>query len=157
MDFEAFYREHRDGLWRLCYLASLDVEAAADACQEAMLRAWERWDTLADQAPLAWVRQVGLNLCRSRWRRAQRDLRLLPRLYTVDPAVQVRDLDLLAALRRLPRRQREALALRYWGDLSLAESARVMGVSEGALKQHLARARAALLGDEDLTVAEGLA
>jgi RNA polymerase sigma-70 factor (ECF subfamily) len=157
MEFQDFYREHRDGLWRLCYLATLDVDAASDACQEAMLRAWQRWDSLAVQAPLAWVRQVGLNLCRSRWRRAQRELRLLPRLYTVDSAAEVRDLDLVAALRRLPRRQREALALRYWGDLSMAECAQVMGVTEGTLKQHLARARASLLDNGDLTVAEGLA
>jgi DNA-directed RNA polymerase specialized sigma24 family protein len=68
MEFDDFYRQHRDGLIRLCYLATLDVEAAADACQEAMMRAFSRWDTLAQQAPLAWVRQVGPNLCWSRWR-----------------------------------------------------------------------------------------
>ena len=46
MEFEDFYREHRDGLCKLCYLATLDPQTAADACQEAMLRAWDRWDTL---------------------------------------------------------------------------------------------------------------
>jgi RNA polymerase sigma-70 factor (ECF subfamily) len=157
MEFEDFYREHRDGLCKLCYLATLDPQTAADACQEAMLRAWDRWDTLAGQAPLAWVRRVGLNLCRSRWRRAQRELRLLPRLYTVVSAAEPRDVDLVAALRRLPQRQREAVVLRYWGDLSLVDCAQAMGVSEGAVKQHLARAGASLQGGGAVTVAEELA
>jgi RNA polymerase sigma-70 factor (ECF subfamily) len=157
MEFEDFYREHRDGLWRLCYLATLDPQTAADACQEAMLRAWDRWDTLAGQAPLAWVRQVALNLCRSRWRRAQRELRLLPRLYTVSSDEEPRDVDLVTALRRLPQRQREALVLRYWGDLSLVDCAQVMGISEGAVKQHLARAGASLQGGGAVKMAEELA
>jgi RNA polymerase sigma-70 factor (ECF subfamily) len=157
MEFEDFYREHRDGLWGLCYLATLDPETAADVCQEAMLRAWDRWETLAGQAPLAWVRQVGLDLCRSWWRRTQRELHLLPRVLEVSSAVEPVDVDLVMALRRLPRRQREAVALRYWGDLSVAECAQVMGVSIGSVNQHLARARAALQSGGDITVAEGLA
>src|SRR5262245_55966399 len=75
-EFEEFYRGERDALARLCYLATLDVEAAADAAQEAMLRAWQRWDAVAGGDPAAWVRTVALNLCRSRWRRIQRELRL---------------------------------------------------------------------------------
>jgi RNA polymerase sigma-70 factor (ECF subfamily) len=157
MEFEDFYREHRDGLWGLCYLATLDAETAADACQEAMMRAWDRWDALAGQAPLAWVRQVGLNLCRSWWRRTQRELRLLPRVLEFRSAVEPVDVDLVMALRRLPRRQREAVGLRYWGDLSVAECAQVMGVSVGSVNQHLARARASLQSGGDITVAEGLA
>lgn len=83
MEFDAFYREHRDGLVRLCFLATLDVEVAADIAQEAMLRAFGLWATLKDEMPLAWVRRVALNLCRSRWRRARRELHMLPRLYSV--------------------------------------------------------------------------
>jgi RNA polymerase sigma-70 factor, ECF subfamily len=157
MEFDDFYRQHRDGLIRLCYLATLDVEAAADACQEAMLRAFSRWETLAAQAPLAWVRQVGLNLCRSRWRRTQRELGLLPRLFSVGPEVEPSDVDLLAALRALPQRQREAVALRYWADLSIEECAQVMGVSIGAVNQHLTRARSSLRGGTAVNLAEGMA
>lgn len=144
MEFDTFYREHRDGLVRLCFLATLDVEVAADAAQEAMLRAFDRWAALRDEMPLAWVRQVALNLCRSRWRRAQRELRLRPRLYRVTTQTPVRDIDLLGALRALPLRQRESVVLRYWGDLSVEQCASVMGVSVGSVNQHLARARSTL-------------
>jgi RNA polymerase sigma-70 factor (ECF subfamily) len=144
MEFDAFYREHRDGLVRLCYLTTLDVEVAADATQEAMLRAFTRWSTLEEQMPLAWVRKVALNLCRSRWRRAQRELRLLPRLYTVSAPPLLPDVDLVKALQSLPQRQREAVALRYWGDLTVEQCAAAMGVSAGAVNQHLNRARSAL-------------
>lgn len=72
-----------------------------------MLRAFGRWVTLKNEMPLAWVRRVALNLCRSRWRRAQRELRLLPRLYSVPLPSATRDVDLVGALRSLPDRQRE--------------------------------------------------
>lgn len=157
MDFDDFYREHRDGLVRLCFLTTLDIEAAADAVQEAMLRAFGRWATLRDEKPVAWVRRVALNLCRSRWRRAQRELRLLPRLFSVSSPVEPRDVDLLGGLRVLPRRQREALVLRYWGDLTVEECSEVMGVSIGAVNQHLARGRAALREAVPLSAAEEMA
>ena len=155
MDFEDFYRAERTALVRLCYLATLDAEAAADAAQEAMLRAFARWETLSVQHPAAWVRSVALNLCRSRWRRLQRDLRLAPRAFTLGPAPEVRDLDLLAALVHLPRRQREAIALRYWADFSLEECASTMGVTPGSVSQHLARARTALRASPALVILEG--
>ncbi len=153
MDFDAFYREQRDGLVRLCYLATLDAEAAADAAQEAMLRAFGRWPTLRAEAPLAWVRRVALNLCRSRWRRVQRELHLLPRLYSMPASPSPRDLDLVSSLASLPVRQREALVLRYWGDMSVEACAAAMGVTVGSVNQHLNRARSALR-DSGLLVAE---
>lgn len=157
MDFDDFYREQREGLVRLCFLATLDREAAADAAQEAMLRAFAGWDSLRDQMPLAWVRRVALNVCRSRWRRAQRELRLLPRLFALLERVEPSDPDLVGALRRLPLRQREAVVLRYWGALSIEECAATMGVSVGAVNQHLSRARATLQGDRAFVIAEGVA
>ena len=157
MEFEAFYREHRDGLVRLCFLTTLDLEVAADAAQEAMLRAFGRWATLKDEMPLAWVRRVALNLCRSRWRRAQRELHLLPRLYSVPPSPSTRDLDLVGTLRSLPDRQREAVVLRYWGDLSVEQCASVMAVSVGSVNQHLSRARSALRSSGVLASEEEMA
>jgi RNA polymerase sigma-70 factor, ECF subfamily len=150
-DFEVFYRGEAESLLRLCFLATLNREAAADATQEAMARAWKRWADIAASNPRAWVRTVALNLCRSRWRRIARETRLLPRMYTLDqgPAV-FPDHDLHAALQRLPPRQREAIALRYFADLPIAECARIMSLSVGAVKSHLARGRERLGSDASI-------
>jgi RNA polymerase sigma-70 factor (ECF subfamily) len=145
VEFEGFYRRERDALARLCYLTTLDVDAAADAAQEAMLRAWQRWESLASGDPAAWVRTVALNLCRSRWRRIQRELRLAPRLFVrADEQHQPRDLDMVQALRGLSARQREAIVLHYLADLPVDDIAAAMGVSPGAVKRHLSRGRQAL-------------
>lgn len=157
MEFDAFYREHRDGLVRLCFLATLDVEVAADVAQEAMLRAFGLWATLKDEMPLAWVRRVALNLCRSRWRRARRELHMLPRLYSVPALPSSRDVDFVIALRSLPARQREAVVLRYWGDLTVEQCAVVMGVSIGSVNQHLSRGRSALSSSGVLVSEEEMA
>ena len=140
-EYRAFYEREMPRLLRLCYLSALDSEAAADATQEAMARAWKHWSEIAEGNPGAWVRTVALNLLRSRWRRLAREVRLLPRAYEVNVVAEPRDLDLHAALRRLPRRQREAIALYYWADLSVADCAAVMGTSEGSVKSYLGRAR----------------
>lgn len=148
MDFDDFYRSERQDVLRLCLLVTLDVESAADATQEAMLRAWERWEHLRDGRPGAWVRTVALNLCRSRWRRLGRELRLAPRTEATSAPAPVRDPALLGALGRLSARQREAIVLFYWADMSIEETAEHMGVSVGAAKQHLSRARGHLGADQ---------
>jgi RNA polymerase sigma-70 factor (ECF subfamily) len=85
---------------------------------------------------------VALNLCRSRWRNLARQARLTPRAWTVaSHADDLPDVDLQRALRRLPVRQREAVILHYWADLDVTACAVAMGVSAGAVKRHLSRAR----------------
>jgi len=150
-DFDDFYRGEAPALLRLCYLATLNREAAADATQEAMARAWRHWADISEPSPRAWVRTVALNLCRSRWRRIARDARLVPRMYVVEArADALPEPELYAAMRRLPARQREAIALFYFADLSIAECARTMSLSEGAVKSHLARGRERLGADAGL-------
>lgn len=156
MDFEGFYQEEVDRVLRTCWLVTLDDQAAADIAQEAMLRAWQRWDQLQDGDAGAWVRTVALNLGRSRWRRLKREARPARRPPVGAQASASTDPDLLAALRRLPHRQREALVLHYWGDFSVAACAAAMGVSEGSVKQHLRRARVGLGADPALQVVEEL-
>lgn len=147
-DFEGFYRDEAGSLLRLCFIATLNREAAADATQEAMARAWKHWADISAPNPRAWVRTVALNLCRSRWRQIARDARLLPRMYTLEEALAAfPNHDLYAALQRLPTRQREAIALYYFADLSVAECASTMRLSEGAVKSHLARGRERLGAD----------
>lgn len=133
----------------LCHILSVfcgNEEMAADAAQEAFVQAWLHWARVRSlDRPEAWLRRVAvnrlLNRRRSLARRARALLRLQPREEEADPD---RRLDLAAALQALPTQQRLATVLRYVGDLSLAETAEVMGVSEGTVSQHLARGRARL-------------
>jgi RNA polymerase sigma-70 factor, ECF subfamily len=144
VDFTEFFEQSAPQLMRLCFLTTLDREAAADAAQEALTRAWRDWDHVgtADSNPAAWATTVALNLCRSRWRRLARHARLTPRAYTVEQRDDdLPDVDLQRALRQLPVRQREAIVLHYWADLSVDDCAAAMGVAPGSVKAHLSRAR----------------
>lgn len=144
MDFTEFFERTAPRLVRLCFLTTLDQEAAADAAQETMARAWREWERVgtAGSNPTAWTTTVALNLCRSRWRRLARHARLTPRAYTLDRRDDdLPDVDLQRALRRLPTRQREAVVLHYWADLSVDDCAAAMGLSAGSVKAHLSRAR----------------
>jgi RNA polymerase sigma factor (sigma-70 family) len=117
---------------------------AADATQEAFGRAYARWARLSKH-PWAggWVTTTALNLCRKELRRRGRPA---PRLSSEAAAGRdvPQELDVVAALARLPFRQREAAVLFYWNDLPTAAIADLMEISESAVRAHLTHARAAL-------------
>ena len=129
-------------------------EEAEEVVQEAFTRALQDPRPVqAAQNPEAWLRTVAINLARSRWRRIRRFAGLLPDLAAA-PFTEHDDrvLDLLTALRGLPRTQREAIALHHLVDLPVQEVAAVLGVPTGTVKARLARGRVALaasLGDDD--------
>jgi RNA polymerase sigma-70 factor (ECF subfamily) len=130
-------------VFRAALLLCGDPAAAEDATQEAFARALVRWGRLAGKPWAAgWVMTTAMNVAR----RAMRRRSVLPERQA-PPAVD-RDmrLDVRSAIRELPPRQQEAIALHYLLDLPVLETAAVMGVSEGAVKQHLARGRTALGG-----------
>ena len=126
-------------------------DAAEDAVQEALARAWERAGTEEIRSLPAWVTRVSLNLSRSRWRRLRAEARATDRLErasTPPPAESLPDVE--RALTRLSRRQREVTVLRYYLAMDLSEIAGVLGITEGTVKTQLFRARRALaelLGD----------
>jgi RNA polymerase sigma-70 factor (ECF subfamily) len=128
-------------------LVSGSRPAAEDAVQEALLRAWERSERgeQIDSLP-AWVTTVSLNLARSGLRRVLAERRARARLGgTSSGELEEADrLDLERALAALPRRQREAVVLRYYLGMDTREVARVLRVGEGTVKSTLFRARAAL-------------
>jgi RNA polymerase sigma factor (sigma-70 family) len=110
---------------------------AEDCAQEAMARALARWDRVEDHTA-AWVARVSTNLALDRVRRLGRQRgRQAPS--AVDDPVAIRRHDLVAALRALPKRQREAVVLRYIVDLSEHETARAMGCATGTVKSAAAR------------------
>lgn len=122
------------------------VAEAEDVVQEAFVRGLAQPRRLlgADN-PEAWLRTVAVNLARSRWRRAQRLIRLSPRLVE-EPGVADTDghADLLQALRKLPAGQREVIALHHLADLTVVEVAETLLLPTGTVKARLSRGRAAL-------------
>jgi RNA polymerase sigma-70 factor (sigma-E family) len=143
--FNAHYRR----LLALAVLVTDDRATAEDLVQEAFARLHGRTLDDPDRA-LAYLRATVLNLSRSRLRRLRTarkhehpDDRALP---SAEDDVVLRDDQraVLDALRTLSPRQRQALVLRYWGDLNEAEVAAAMGLSNGAVKSHTSRGLAAL-------------
>jgi RNA polymerase sigma factor (sigma-70 family) len=126
--------------------------AAEDAVQEALLRAWERSEKGEDVESMdAWVTTVALNLARSGLRRLRSERRAKSRLrdtaWADDHALGAeRSVDVERALATLPRRQREAVVLRYFLQLDTRETAAALKVNEGTVKSSLARARETLAG-----------
>ncbi|WP_240771289.1 sigma-70 family RNA polymerase sigma factor [Nocardioides sp. GY 10113] len=143
--FDASYRRLVGQLYGVCG----DLSEAEEAVAEAFVRAVDRRRTFERlDNPEAWLRTVAVNVARSRHRRRELGNRLLRR--TADTAADGRGglsddrMALVAALRRLPAGQREALALHYLADLPVVEVAATLGVAEGTVKARLSRGRAAL-------------
>ncbi|HYO61378.1 MAG TPA: sigma-70 family RNA polymerase sigma factor [Actinomycetota bacterium] len=141
-DFSEFYRAEFPQVYRAACLSTSDGQAALDVTQEAFARAYARWRRLSrEEWAGGWVMTTALNLARRR-RPETPDAAAGERGHRAGPGAD--RVDLVRALRRLPSRQRQALVLHYVGDLPPRAVARVMNVSEGTVKAHLAQGRAAL-------------
>src|SRR5262245_66287671 len=128
-----------------------DRDTAQDLVAEAFARAWASWRAVSRHpAPRAWVIRTALNANFSRWRRRRREVSVpdpgsvadLPAVSggagsSVDPRI-------MAALMRLPARQRQVVALRLFLDLDTGRTAEVLGIAPGTVQGHLGRAIAAL-------------
>jgi RNA polymerase sigma-70 factor (sigma-E family) len=155
------FRDHYIALVGLARLLVDDRGEAEELVQEAFARTYAAWGRLRHRDdPLAYVRRTVVNLARGGLRRrgVARRARLLPSPDASSAEVvafaSARRSEIIAAVRALPSRQRECVALRYALDLPIAQIARELGIAEGSVKQHLHRARAALtgaLGDEEET------
>ncbi len=149
---EHIVRDHSAALVRTLTFVCLDRQLAADIAQETFIKLYVHWDEVAAHPDLpAWIYRVALNQARDYRRALARGARLMERLggqAAVSPtqADWEPEIGLIDALRSLPKRQRTAAALFFVGDLSLAEVARIMGISEGAVSSHLHRARETLKG-----------
>jgi RNA polymerase sigma factor (sigma-70 family) len=135
------------------------IEEAQDAVQEALFRAWLKWDKVGSyEDPEGWVRRVAINVATSRWRKLRR-LVGVPRNFEgrAAPSVELTEesLDLLAVMRKMPQRQREALTLFYLLDLSIQEVAEEMRIRLGTAKGLVSRGRDSLRTQMEETRAEG--
>jgi RNA polymerase sigma-70 factor (sigma-E family) len=145
------YREHALGLIRFALMLVGDRATAEDVVQDAFVGLYRAWCGLTDHTNLAgYLRTAVLNKCRSVHRSRMR-ARLLRASY--DPPVWSAEAaamdgedrrEVLAAVARLPRRQREVLALKYYLGLGEHEVAATLGISRGTVSSTAARALAAL-------------
>jgi RNA polymerase sigma-70 factor (sigma-E family) len=146
----ALYQAHAVGLIRLAIVMLGDRAAAEDVVQDAFLGLYRHWAGLNDPAnALTYVRSAVLNRCRNALRQRGRPGRLEPPVEVGDSpeaAVLIGEehQQVLAAVRALPDRQREALVLRFYLDMSEEQAARAMGISRGTVKSATSRAVAAL-------------
>jgi RNA polymerase sigma-70 factor (sigma-E family) len=145
------YEGHYNQLVRLALLLVHDMQTAEEVVQdafEAMHLAWRRLRD-SDKA-LSYLRQTVVNRSRSVLRHRKVVDMHPPKPAPDEPSAEHAVLALLersavvSALRLLPVRQREAIVLRYYADLSEADIAKAMGISRGAVKSHTARAMATL-------------
>src|SRR3954469_18532909 len=155
----ALYTAHYRSLVRTAALLLRDTPAAEDVVQDAFVAMHSSWRKLRDpDKALAYLRQAVVNRARSRLRH----LKVVERKTPAAPAESaqvhggyvpsaehgaMRALErdhVLAAMRSLPNRQREVLVLRYYADMSEAQIADAMGISQGAVKSHASRGIAAL-------------
>lgn len=157
VDLATTYREHYRSLVRLASLLVDDLGACEELVQDAFVEVWRRGPVLreADRLP-AYLRSAVLNAARSHLRHlvvVRRHPQPAP-LPTDGPEAGTLAGDhdrVLTALRSLPDRQREVLALRYYLDLPEAEIAATLGISAGSVKTHAHRGLATLAGHlEDL-------
>ncbi|MCW2797140.1 SigE family RNA polymerase sigma factor [Nocardioides sp.] len=150
---EQLYAAHWRQLVRLSVLLVRDTGSAEEIVQDAFVAVHGRWSKLRDpDLALAYLRQAVVNRSRSALRHravverhAARE-RLPADVPGADESALISDrrAAVLDAMRVLPQRQREVLALRYYLDLSESEIADALGISRGAVKSHASRGSAAL-------------
>jgi RNA polymerase sigma-70 factor (ECF subfamily) len=146
--FDVFAREQRRALVALAWTLTGDVGVAEDVAQDALDATWQAWDRGGGiHHPEAWARQVVANRSVDRVRRAVRERRALDLVGArPDPAVELptTDHEFWDAVRALPARQAQAIALHYLEDRPVAEIAQILGCAPATVKVHLHRGRRAL-------------
>ncbi len=163
MTFEEFLGARGAVMARFARALCGDREIAEDVLQEVLLRAHGQWHRIAPMDhPEAYLRRMIVNEHLSWRRRSSRQTRLIvtgPLATVPDPAVQAgNEAQVRALLAELPRRQRAAVVLRYFCDLSDAEIAHAMACSPGTVRAYLSRAMARMrvdLAAENLTSLKG--
>ena len=147
LDFASFYETPRDDCLRTVLASVGDMDTAQDMVAEAFARAWASWRKVSRHpAPRAWVVRTALNASVSSWRKRRRD----QPLSADDGVASANGLadpigrELIAAIQRLPARQRQVIAFRIILDLDTAGTAKALGIAPGTVKAHLSHGLAAL-------------
>jgi RNA polymerase sigma factor (sigma-70 family) len=151
LDFAEFYRAAKDECLFTVLVSVGDRDLAQELVAEAFARAWASWRTVSEHpAPKAWVVRTALNANISWWRRRRREIPVPDPGLVADPSAvdggtgSSVDPRIMAALMRLPARQRQVVALRLFLDLDTDHTAVMLGIAPGTVQAHLGRAIAAL-------------
>jgi RNA polymerase sigma-70 factor (ECF subfamily) len=153
--WEPLVQAHQEVVFRLAYLLLGDADDAEDVAQEAFVRAYRALPRYDPARPLRpWILSIASNLARNRRRAAGRYLAALRRLVHADPPERisieersVQNLEaqsLWEAVQRLDEAGRQVVYLRYFLELSVEETAQILGVASGTVKSRLHRALARL-------------
>jgi RNA polymerase sigma-70 factor (sigma-E family) len=161
-EFREFMRGRWPAMVRLAYGLTGDLGHAEDVAQAAFARAYASWSRVARTGnPDAYVRRIVINENNTRFRKRRVTERLVDAVPeqagypSPGPADALGDSEaLLKALRRLGPRQRAVIVLRFWMDMSEAETAAALGCSVGTVKSQASRALAALRGSAELMEGE---
>jgi RNA polymerase sigma-70 factor (sigma-E family) len=149
-DFDEFVTARSGRLLRTAYLLTRDHGLAEDLLQTALAKAWFAWGRI-QRDPEPYVRKVLVNTYATWWRRkwnGEQPVEELPDQGHPDHAEGAGvSRDLWEALGRLPRRQRAVVVLRFFEDLSEAETARILDCSPGTVKSQTSKALAKLRVD----------
>jgi RNA polymerase sigma factor (sigma-70 family) len=157
VEFETFFAREYGRLFRTLVLVSDSEAEAEDLAQEAMARAWERWDRVRQtESPVSYVYRIALNLNRRRlrrllsWRASDSELADEANRRSADPAGQAGDRHEVARLlSSIPLSQRQALVLVEWVGLTAEEAGAILGIAPASVRGRVHRARAALRKGRD--------
>lgn len=147
-DFDGFVRARHHALIRFAFAITGDLPTAEDLVQNALERTGARWNLVQFRQgnPEAYVRQAIVNGNRTRWRSRRREHLVadVPDVMAREDDVPDRTDAVWQALRRLPRRQRAVLVLRFCEDFSVHDTADLLRCSEGTIKSQTSKALATL-------------
>lgn len=143
-DFAEFVAARQQALLRFAYLLTSDHHAAEDLVQTALAKTYLSWHRLRDRGSLdAYVRRIIVNenasIWRRAWKRRERSTEVLPEMPVDDPDTDRQDV-MWRLVQTLPERQRAAVVLRFYEDLSEAQTAQILGCSVGTVKSQTSRA-----------------
>jgi RNA polymerase sigma factor (sigma-70 family) len=152
--FGTLFDRHARAVYNHCFRLTASWSAAEDLTQTTFLHAWRKRDAvrLEHDSARPWLLAVATNMARNHRRGLRRRLRLAERVtpehafdHADDVAARVDDerrmAEVLAAVRKLPRAQQEALALCIWSGVSYSDAAAVLGIAEGSVRARVSKAR----------------
>jgi RNA polymerase sigma-70 factor (sigma-E family) len=150
--FDDFVLARGDALWRTAWLLTGDAHLAEDLVQTALVKTWPKWERVGAEGFEAYVRRTLVTTYASWWRRRWNGER--PTAHLPDSPGAGHDTDgrhdLVHALATLPKGQRTVVVLRYFEDLTEAQTAKVLGITVGTVKSQTARALTALRASHHL-------